>query len=566
MITANCPRCSDPFRVPDGEFPEDAYAICPWCQETFPVGEVLDRLPPMLQVLDADGQPMKVSSLALAAGAGALAAGAAALDLDVNDTSSEASDLEDVDPTTETVVEDHFAPQPEVLQEPAVQVDSTSETIEIEDFAVDPGVDSQDGHIDFEVQEDPNDTWEDEDELQVQPENPAPMRVSPAPTRNKKSGSGLRTVIGIVVGAAASLPIAAGLLWLIGHFLGYGPFAKVDTGTNIQAAAPAELGPRSRMLDVTPGRSLLPDEEEEPQTGFEEQAPEQSALQQIVESIPEMAEEESPVVTNKIPQEDSIELPSSIPDPPVEQPELAIPPNKAETVELTLPPETSAVANADPEPETMDVVASTEPDTNAELALPPIDDERIESPTPPPPADVARAESTPEVEAYEPKPDRRPAPSEEVKTSNSSEPEELVTSSTRARQMLEALASFEGDNRERLRRMLLTYAEIAQTCELAKHDGPSLRALATSIKTSPLLEDMGGMAPEWLNYSARQSEGIAMIGSPGANSKGQTLKLGNGKVVQILGDVRLPAVERLLVLGRIENGSEVSVVLADTLP
>ena len=60
MITSNCPRCQEGFRVPIGTMPDGAYAMCPWCHETFPLAEVLDRLPPQLQILTADGEPIIV--------------------------------------------------------------------------------------------------------------------------------------------------------------------------------------------------------------------------------------------------------------------------------------------------------------------------------------------------------------------------------------------------------------------------------------------------------------------------------------------------------------------------
>ncbi len=43
MIVSNCPRCCEPLRVPTGELPDNAYAQCPWCRETFPLSDVLDQ-------------------------------------------------------------------------------------------------------------------------------------------------------------------------------------------------------------------------------------------------------------------------------------------------------------------------------------------------------------------------------------------------------------------------------------------------------------------------------------------------------------------------------------------
>lgn len=53
MQSAACPRCAEPIRVPAGD--AAATARCPWCCETFSLGEVLDSLPPMLEIIDSGG-------------------------------------------------------------------------------------------------------------------------------------------------------------------------------------------------------------------------------------------------------------------------------------------------------------------------------------------------------------------------------------------------------------------------------------------------------------------------------------------------------------------------------
>lgn len=52
MQSAACPRCAEPVRVPAGEVA--ATVRCPWCRETFELGEVFDALPPMLEIVDSD--------------------------------------------------------------------------------------------------------------------------------------------------------------------------------------------------------------------------------------------------------------------------------------------------------------------------------------------------------------------------------------------------------------------------------------------------------------------------------------------------------------------------------
>ena len=62
MITTLCPRCAEKIRIPDAEIPHDAFACCPLCQESFPASEILDRLPPVVELLGADGEPLVQTS------------------------------------------------------------------------------------------------------------------------------------------------------------------------------------------------------------------------------------------------------------------------------------------------------------------------------------------------------------------------------------------------------------------------------------------------------------------------------------------------------------------------
>lgn len=53
MSEARCPRCHEAIRLPEPLPASDASGQCPWCQETFAVHELLDQLPPMLQIIGA---------------------------------------------------------------------------------------------------------------------------------------------------------------------------------------------------------------------------------------------------------------------------------------------------------------------------------------------------------------------------------------------------------------------------------------------------------------------------------------------------------------------------------
>ena len=155
MNISNCPRCNDTFRVPQGHLSPDAYAQCPWCAETFPLSEVFDRLPPLLTILSADGTPIEAMAHSV---------GAASMSV----SQSLPHDLDGFVPN------DH---QPEF-----------DETIAfIDDISIGPGT-----------------TGESRDH------GDAPVEVRPV--RRKKSGGGLRSLFGMVVGALLAVPIAGAIM------------------------------------------------------------------------------------------------------------------------------------------------------------------------------------------------------------------------------------------------------------------------------------------------------------------------------------------------------------------
>ena len=61
MISSQCPRCEESIRLPIDQIPDDVYAACPICRETFPASELTRRLPPMVELIGADGTPLELA-------------------------------------------------------------------------------------------------------------------------------------------------------------------------------------------------------------------------------------------------------------------------------------------------------------------------------------------------------------------------------------------------------------------------------------------------------------------------------------------------------------------------
>jgi hypothetical protein len=235
MIVTPCPRCQETFRIPTGSLPEDAQAVCPWCQEQFALSEVIDHLPPVLGVVGADGSPLDIAS-----------------------------------PT----------PQPEqgLDQIHGVDTGSSAEsgTAQWADLSIDDreaGTEYLDGEQWSVRGTDPVPSM---DEMGTAGQEPILTR---APSRQRKKGSGIRTAIGVVLGGLAALPIAGGILMLMGKTpdWGFWPFngGSQDSGSGVIAAPMGNIGERS--YDRPFGQSLMRSEEAEPTT-----EPSDEALQSIL--------------------------------------------------------------------------------------------------------------------------------------------------------------------------------------------------------------------------------------------------------------------------------------------
>src|SRR5690606_15585865 len=49
--------------LPTATVPADATAQCPWCGELYPASEIIDKLPPMVALISAEGQPLFLNAV-----------------------------------------------------------------------------------------------------------------------------------------------------------------------------------------------------------------------------------------------------------------------------------------------------------------------------------------------------------------------------------------------------------------------------------------------------------------------------------------------------------------------
>ncbi len=462
MIVSNCPHCHEAFRVAAGELPEDAYAQCPWCHETFPVSDFLERLPPILAVFSSDGQPITPMQQVAAAGLAAGGFGApAAMDLDVADDS-------------ETMWPDRSI---------------SNENIQF-------GADSSDAAA-------------------------SAMKVSSAARRSRSKGSPIRSVIGVVLGGVAAIPIAGGLLMALGKTpdWGFWPFNGEGTAAPSRSAA-APLPDRSTLprtttrLNGARGSGLT--------AGLD---PSDSALQQITG--------------------DSLLEPEPVEDPSFPEPTLS-------EIEIDIS-----------DPSDVETESAEDPETSDQDRVPPIVMPSADGDPSSVAADAADASSpTGDV------PDKSdpPSPTAEPGTATDQGDEQIVALLSEARQSIDALTIFEGTEKDRRRQLAQVYSKIATACEVSSSNSDGLRAMASQIANSPIIDDVAFAGAEWLKYSGRKTNGIALVGEPGGGDE-PTLTLDSGKELSLIYAGELPQADRILALGRITaDESAVEVMVAEPLP
>ncbi|MEM8667378.1 MAG: hypothetical protein AAGG48_07675 [Planctomycetota bacterium] len=235
MLVASCPLCLESFRVPSGPIPADAIAVCPWCQEQVPLQDVMNGLPPVLEFKTSDGSPISIDD-APAATANQLG----------HAQESPAWESDSASPIDEPYRSDEEDSSPaDDWNLAGTGLTSTA----------------NDGSMSFGDDQ---------------------MRVMPVPVRRRKKGSGIRTAIGVVLGGFAAVPIAGGLLMLMGRTPDWGvwPFdgGSQESGPGVIAAPTGRIG--ERPYERRPfGQSLL-----EPDSSTTD--PRESALDSILSPEP----------------------------------------------------------------------------------------------------------------------------------------------------------------------------------------------------------------------------------------------------------------------------------------
>ncbi len=207
MILSHCPRCSESIRIPTGEVPDDAYAQCPWCRETFPASELIDQLPPVVQLMDSGGNPLVVSSSPVVAG-----------DAQPN-------------PFAGAVASDSWSGAAATEESGAGQGDQYFNELK---FGDEPAA----GAVDIQVGTSESASLEER-----------PTRVRARQPKKKKSSIG--TMIGVALGPVLALPLAGGILLALGRApdLGFWPFdGTYNGGAQQRSAAPRWIPVLSRNL------------------------------------------------------------------------------------------------------------------------------------------------------------------------------------------------------------------------------------------------------------------------------------------------------------------------------
>ena len=620
MITSVCPRCAESIRLPAEQLPEDAYATCPWCRESIPLVEILHRLPPMVEIVSADGQVLDFSRraeqpLATAAGTAALGVGGFGEDPE-GDVRLSARDLE-APPLSSGIA-------PIELEEPGYsgEVDPdaktvSDETVTDETWHEESFSSESSGEVAFEVQ-DPRepaaDGWEGGglDSLE-QVDAVSPMRVTPQPGLPRRSkGSGLRTVLQVAFGGLIAIPVAGVILWALTQFgvsvnLGFWPFddqASQGSTDRVAAAVPADaerqpLGPTPNAsqapqptpsLEPTPSLDLAPSLEATPSldpgvpTGeFTEPVP---ALSGVDSGPPEASGEPIPPA-DMAPDATELRAKPVVNDPPTADPD---PPAPAPRTPRRSPIDDifSATRDVDPNVEAsgegLELPEFPEPEPRepnmseevAELSgQPGGSDENPDPGANVNPAEMRTPGDAPENglrEPVEPEPttdDLFPDP-----TPIAAEPQpvpesaEVVEAAAGAVSWLEKLQSDDGTDGDRRRGVFIrTYAAIAELAEKVDGEGESVQKVIGLLKASPdLTRELGGATSQWLNFSARPSDGILLMGKP--TPSGDAVDIGNGKQIGISNQQALPSAPSVIVLGRIDerpDGKSVRVSYADTL-
>ena len=488
MIISTCPRCREGFRVPTGPIPEDAYAHCPWCRETFPISEVLDNLPPQLEIVSSDGTPLVIGEKAALGGSG----------------------LQLVEPPRH---------QPFPVAAETVIDDEIDESYQL-----------------HEPEDDPYETWDSTDSSSVQS-----MNVSTRSGGSKKrKGGGLGTFIGIVLGGLASVPIAGGLLMLLGRTpdWGFWPFQAEQTSQAYSSMRAAPLPSSEPNLTSSPSTgTTLRFGKDQPSSPPQDDPAELAASEILGSSPTEAPKQEAPEASTST--QDTQVASVRGPDPEADR--------LSGTAEM-MPGPSSGTTNS----VTTNSGTTNSGTTNSGTTNSGSSDE------------VASSIAPPATESTSPKlPPNTPSAIAAPPVETVSDASKLATE---ALQMIDAMRQFKGNDDERARRLSLTYQKIAIAAEKTQQP-TELFDLAGKIVDSPFRDVIKSAGWKWLVFKNRTTDGIALIGRIQASGEPYLLTSDSGKTVTLVAEEPIPSDQEVLVLGRlIDQGETLSVVLVEPIP
>jgi hypothetical protein len=527
MIISNCPRCHEGFRVPASSLPDDSYGRCPWCHETFPITDVLYRLPPQLEILAADGRPLEIERASAKVGTG----------LELIDSSRPFSAAHSVQPSGYETEADF-----EVDDELVDRADEKTVRGAITDTIVDD--DWQQRQTGFDTEHEPTEipihTTEDPHST-FDGSMPSPlhsMTVSNKGTvRNRRKGSGIGTLVGIVLGGLASVPIAGFLLMMLGKTpdWGFWPFDGRSQGTtSVRAATPLLPQESDRETAAPAGTQLRFNRETSSAATMED--PARSAAAQITGDAISGDAISGDAITGDAITGDAITGDAITGD--------------SNRGDLTSGSQASGISLVKP---------ATDDDGEESLRLEPTID-------PTAAVRVAVSTTTPSSDSQNPTPltSNEPNATAQLRTLSQSEIEALMF---KASQQLDKMLLYEGPEAERNRRLSVTYQTIASAASSLAPPGESLKSLATKIVASPYREELKHAGWNWLQLPSRELDGVALIGRTNTNDQGSFLSSEEADTIALDFDQPILDDQETLVLGVLtEQGKRLHVVHVEPIP
>ena len=586
MITTSCPRCAEAIRLPTENPPSDATAQCPWCGELFPASELCNNLPPMVELIAADGQPLYVNGETLVEPESIETADVAD---EVNQESTEKIDIgteidfDDQENETEQVAnaEDQFNFVPNVDEgQTQADMDGNSENQwaqELGDLETDSSMPSFDLSNDGEV---------------ATPIAPMKVKASPPPPRQKKT-SPVRTLVGFALGPVIAGIIAWPVLWYFDRDLGFWPFRGRSTSAEPHSRAAPVIA--SHQSDVTRPR-VKPSSEDIAKNGLGV-ALANSASKPAIDSISKGSSDRSeseldgttPKDSDAATLDDSFEAVAKSKATPSEsgELELSLPstflkPEESGSANRTDPGEVSYPEQVDPKKtrskksrldsrSTNIGEAGSFADKSSAKLDPGIQTEIGEETSGDSVAGKIEAIlSGEDVDLTLDKPKAK------IELPTRIRPESIVAFASdktieKAKAKLRDLMTFEGRADDRTRLLARTYAALAAVGaeEDASHNVETTKLLR-DLSKSGLMTELGDAADQWLDYPKRPTDGVFLFGVAQQNSQGAYIRIatpsGGQRMVKVRGG-NVPVSTRVAAVGQIIlSGSSKAVELVAVEP